>query len=69
MQIYKKNMMFSVQYIYYIVQLECKENLHVHDTSYGTVNTKIATKEIWKAFLCYKSWYMWQYVKHLTEFG
>jgi hypothetical protein len=28
------------------------ENLHVRDSSYGAVNTKIATKEISKALLC-----------------
>jgi hypothetical protein len=41
----------------YILWSTCKENLHVHNTSHGTVNTKIARKEILNIFLnicCYK---------------
>jgi hypothetical protein len=36
----------------YIAWLQHKENLHIHNSSHGTVNTKIATKEIQKIFIC-----------------
>jgi hypothetical protein len=36
----------------YNVWLKRKENLHIHDTGHGTVNTRIATNEIPKVFLC-----------------
>jgi hypothetical protein len=35
----------------YIVRLELKANLHFHNTSLGTVNTKIATKEIMRVIV------------------
>jgi hypothetical protein len=36
----------------YIAWLNHTENLHVHNTSHGTINTKIEIKEIPKAFSC-----------------
>jgi hypothetical protein len=40
----------------YILWQKCRENLHVYNASHGTVNTKIARKEIFNVFLnicCY----------------
>jgi hypothetical protein len=36
---------------WYILRLIGKENLYIHNTSHGTVNTKITTKVIPKVFL------------------
>jgi hypothetical protein len=35
----------------HIVWLKHKENLYVHNSSYGTVHTKIATKDIPNLFI------------------
>jgi hypothetical protein len=34
----------------YIVDSNAKENLHVHDTTLGTVNTTIATEKVSEVF-------------------
>jgi hypothetical protein len=36
---------------FYVVRLELKANLHFHNTSHGTVNTKIGTKELMRVFV------------------